>query len=105
MESLLRSMDDWRCPEAAGGVADRRPGGVLAVGDPPANLAALVARSATAARLGFDDDRVPGAGQAVGEPAANDADERPRCRHQLVAVPAFPSDQAFRESRAGTPRA
>src|ERR1700746_4199445 len=86
-------------------MADRQGAGVLAVPGAPDDVAALVDRSATAARLEAGDGGVPGYGHAVQQPRANPADELACRAHQRVAVAAVAPGQAARGARPGAPRA
>src|SRR5260370_21031758 len=93
----------WR--GAAGYTAARRGTGVLAVPGAADDVAVLVDRSATAARLEAGDGGIPGSGHAVHEPRANPADELACRADQRVAVPAVAPGQAARGTRPGAPRA
>src|SRR3984957_13756665 len=86
-------------------MADRRGTGVLAVPGAPDDVAALVNRSATAARLQAGNGGVPGPSHAVQEPRADPADELTGGDDQRVAFPAVAPGQAARGTRPGAPRA
>src|SRR5580700_3947814 len=86
-------------------MADRWGTGVLAVAGAADDVAALVDRPATAARLEAGDGGVPGPGHAVQEPRANPADELACRADQCVAVAAVAPGQAARGARPGAPRA
>src|SRR5580704_8414575 len=86
-------------------MADRWGTGVLAVAGAADDVAALVDRPATAARLEAGDGGVPGSGHTVQEPRANPADEFACRADQRVAVAAVAPGQAARGARPGAPRA